>query len=394
MSEELEFVLRRLSDDGKPVRSISLAPLSDLSREQVGLFRQTWAGLNDERRLELITELVEQAEANVQFNFTAILRDCLLDGDARVRKLAVEGLWEDNKPGLVVPLATMLSGDPSAEVRAAAASSLGRFVLMGELGEVAEQPARQAYDALRAAWFRPGEPNDVRRRALEGMSYAGGRAVQELIDNAYYDEDESMRQSAVFAMGRSGDGRWTKSVLAELGSQDAAMRFEAAASAGEMGLSAAVRPLIVLLDDPDSNVREAAALALGQIGGPDARRALEACVAGDDDRLAQAAEEALEELNFNAGSIDQPLFDFDTAETGPLAALSSADRAGGFDIDDVIADDELGVEYDDEALGDDFDGDLFTDEDGDGDDWLDDEELDDDEDLDDDDGEDGGDEWG
>ena len=47
-----------------------------------------------------------------------------------------------------------------------------------------------------------------------------------------------MRQSALFAMGRTADSRWAKVVLSELESHEPAMRFEAAQAAGEMGLTA------------------------------------------------------------------------------------------------------------------------------------------------------------
>jgi HEAT repeat protein len=383
MSEELDFVLQRLGDEDRPVRNISLAPLSDLTRDQLALFRAAWADLRAERRFEVTSELVEQAEANVHLHFNTVLRDCLRDSDARVRKLALEGLWEDTKPNLVSPLVGLLENDPSTEVRAAAAISLSRFVLMGELGEIAESAGAQAAAELRAAWFRPQEGNEVRRRALEGMAYTDEPDVQEFIRNAYYDEDEQMRQSAVFAMGRSGDRRWTKSVLTELGSPDAAMRFEAASAAGELALSGAVRPLVRLLDDPDSSVREAAALALGQIGGPQARRALENAASGEDERLAQAAEDALQEISFSSETADQPLLDFsgslapktagavdadDEEESGEAEAYGSklfrayADGFGAVDGNSLL--DDLGDEgfEDEDSLG---DGDYADDGDGD-----------------------------
>ena len=352
-TDDLDFLLRRIGDESKPVRATALAPLSDLSRGQMQLFRETWAALTTERRLELARELVEQAEANVRLNFCAILRDCLDDGDEQVRKLAIEGLWEDCRPNLVGPLISLLSEDPSVDVRTAAAISLGRFVLMGELGDVSETVALQAAEALRSAWFRPNEENEVRRRALEGMAYTGDPAVRDLIQGAYYDEDALMRQSAIFSMGRSVDRRWSKPVLTELASHDAAMRFEAASAAGELGLTAAVQPLIQLLDDPDSSVREASALALGKIGGPEARRALQACVESGDERLVQAAEEAMEELAFNSGSMDNPLFDFSGHVDG--------DRLS---VDGDVDDNELFDEYDEEdVLGDGLGTDLLPDAD-------------------------------
>ena len=56
------------------------------------------------RRLELLREMVEQAETHVDLNFHAVLRTLLADADAQVRRLAIEGLWEDEKPSLIPPL--------------------------------------------------------------------------------------------------------------------------------------------------------------------------------------------------------------------------------------------------------------------------------------------------
>ena len=271
--------------------------------------------------------MIEQAEANIHLNFHAALRACLTDGDPHIRLLAVEGLWEDERVSLVRPLIDLLAHDPAAEVRAAAATSLGRFVLLGVLGDIAEEPAREAEDALAAAWQRAGEPVAVRRRALEGLSYTDTPDVHRLIGNAYYDDDALMRQSAVFAMGRSADPRWNKIVLSELNGRDAAMRFEAAEAAGEMALRAAVQPLIRRLDDPDRDVREAAALALGKIGGPTARRVLENLLEGEDERLAEAAEEALEELNFSSNALDDVLLDYSDSPARHSRAAQVCGRA-------------------------------------------------------------------
>jgi hypothetical protein len=304
MLEDLEFVLGQVADESRPVRSIDLSRLSDLPRAEVIRFDSTWRVLAADRRLGLVSMMVEQAEANIHLNFHAILRECLNDVDGQVRRLAIDGLWEDEKPSLIERLITMLGNDPDSEVRAAAATSLGRFVLLGALGEIIEATADQVERSLRSAWMRAVESNEVRRRALESLAYAADPAVGALIEAAYNDDDQLMRKSAVFAMGRSADWRWSKTILAELRNRDAAMRFEAAVSAGELGLSAAVQPLVELMDDASSDVREAAALALGKIGGREARRALEAVLDGEDERLAQAAEEALEELAFNSFGLE------------------------------------------------------------------------------------------
>ena len=352
MSEDLQFASSQLADETRPIHSINLAPLSDLTHAQAGQFSAAWAELNTMRRLALLTHMIEQAEANIHLNFHTILRECLDDAESQIRKLAIEGLWEDERCSLITPLTQLLAEDPAPEVRAAAASSLGRFVLLGGLGEIAEAHAQQAERALHAAWFRPLEVTDVRRRALEGLAYSDALHVHEMIDIAYYDEEAVMRQSALFAMGRSADRRWARMVLAELDNQDAAMRFEAAAAAGELALRAAVMPLIRLLQDVDGNVREAAALALGQIGGKTAHRALEATVQSKDARLAEAAEEALEELVFDNQDIDHVLMAYEEdAEDGEDAELLAEEY--NEEDDDLYRDDDADL-YDAEAFIDDF----------------------------------------
>lgn len=363
MTDAFTTLLAQLADESRPARSIDLTQLSDLGRSQLQEAHSAWLRLSPDRRCELMALLVEQAEADIHVNYHALLRSCLSDADARVRKLAVEGLWEDEKVSLIPPLSALLAADAEAAVRAAAAISLGRFVLLGVLGEIDSEPARVAEDALLAAWYRVGEANEVRRRALEGLAYTDAAGLPELISSAYYDEDAGMRQSALFAMGRSADPRWARIVLAELGSAEPAMRFEAAAAAGEMGLARAVQPLIGRLDDPDGSVREAAVVALGRIGGPVARRALQAVLDGQDERLAEAAEEALDELRFNSERLDEPLVDYPERHSVVARADQDedSDDFGDEGAEEEDADDFFGAAddldlYGEEMLGDEEDG--------------------------------------
>ena len=353
MPNKLQSCLELLADESRPVRTIDLKDLSDLSRSQVAEFQVAWHGLRPARRLELITAMVEQAETNIYLIFHAALRTCLTDSDAQVRRLAIEGLWEDERVSLVKPLSELLGHDPAADVRAASATSLGRFVLLGVLGDIAEEPAGEAEDALRSAWRRSGEPVSVRRRVLESLSYTDTADLHAWIGDAYYSDDELMRQSAIFAMGRSANPRWNKIVLSELNGPDAAMRFEAAEAAGEMAIRAAVQPLIQRLDDTDKDVREAAALALGKIGGPTARRALETLVAGNDERLAEAAMEALEELTFNSERLDDVLLDYSDKSPAPRKrAVGPIEDdlifAEDDDFEDVDAEDTDDLDWDDD----------------------------------------------
>ena len=213
MTVEFEFALEQIADESRAIRSINLTHLSDLGRARAAELHHSLMDLSAARRLELVAVMVEQAESNIHLNFHAFLRLCLADAEAELRRLAIEGLWEDEHSSLVAPLANMLAGDPSPDVRAAAAISLGRFVLSGVLGEIDPAPAAWAIQALQDAWDRASEPLEVRRRALEGLAYTNEPAVRSLINLAYYDDDQLMRQSAVFAMGRTADRRWARLIM-------------------------------------------------------------------------------------------------------------------------------------------------------------------------------------
>jgi HEAT repeat protein len=351
MAEDWQLLLQQLADENRSVRATNLAGLSDLSRAQATEAAAALAGLSPRRRLDVVAVMAEQAEANVHLHFHAILREFLADVDASVRKVAIDGLWEDERPTLIAPMVRLLAEDPASEVRAAAAISLGRFVLLGVLGEISDSYAERAEQAMRAAWVRSGETVEVRRRALEGLAYTDEAGVDELIESAYYDEDDLMRQSAIFAMGRTADRRWARPILTELGSIDAAMRYEAAGSAGELGLTPAVKPLIRLLDDVDATVREAAALALGKIGGREAKQALQACLETGDRGLAEAATDALDELTFNSEGSEAPLLEYKrSSERG--GSDEDEDLEDAYDPDADFDADEEEDGYDDEEWAD------------------------------------------
>jgi HEAT repeat protein len=189
-------------------------------------------------------------------------------------------------------------------VRAAAATSLGRFVLLAELEELDERHGRLIRGALLEAINSMEEELEVRRRAVESIAYLGEDCVRDIIAAAYEDRDPLMRVSAVFSMGRSADRHWAAAAQTELASPDPAMRYEAARACGELELKEAVPALIGLLLDPDREVQSSAVAALGQIGGRRARQALERCCRSGDEVLRLVAEDALAELELGEHILD------------------------------------------------------------------------------------------
>jgi HEAT repeat protein len=134
---------------------------------------------------------------------------------------------------------------------------------------------------------------------------AAETAVAQAISEAYASGDHGLQCSAVYAMGRSHDGRWLQTILSEVAGEDAELRFEAARAAGALGSADALPALIDAAGDEDAEVRHMAIAAIGQIGGRGAVRALERLSeeAGESDR--ELIEEALEE----AALLMEPLQD-------------------------------------------------------------------------------------
>jgi HEAT repeat protein len=275
--------------------------------------------------------LVQLAEESFQVNFDAIFRRCLGSHDGEIRVAAIEGLWENEDVSLTGPLVSMLRSDPSAPVRAAAATALGRFVLAGELEQLDPPIQARLTAELLTAIHLKGEGLEVRRRALESVAYTCTPEVLEALETAYYHEDEQMRLSAMAGMGRSCDRRWTKIVLEELESDSAAMRYEAALASGNLALREAVPTLTRLLDDADPQVRDAVIWSLGQVGGDQAKQALLVALEDADEYTAAALEDALAEQALSDGDLDFPLYELDDAESPDddgFIALLSTDNGG------------------------------------------------------------------
>jgi hypothetical protein len=309
--DELHEALERLAETSGAVPFSQLYAFSDLSSEKLLLFREVWETVPVEHRRRLIRALVELAEASFQVNFDAVFRHCLQDPDDDVRATAIEGLWENEQVALIGPLISAMRSDPSPRVRAAAAGSLGRFVLAGELEQIEEAIQARVVQELMTTIHLAEENIEVRRRAIESAAYACTPEALDALEMAYQDEDKTMRISAIVGMGRSCDIRWREIILEELESPTAAMRYEAALAAGEMMLQAAVPPLGRLLGDADTQVRDAAIWALGQIGGRRAKQLLLALYGDADEDTQAVVEEALAEQALYEGSLDFTLYALD-----------------------------------------------------------------------------------
>ena len=327
MLSEFELALGELGDEETEVTRGSLLRLSGATRAECGVFARAFRAMTVARQCEVLTRMIEYAEERFVLDYTDLFRCCLDESAGEVRRLAVEGLWEDDRLDLIEPFLKLLSGDPDVSVRAATAASLGRFVYMGECDELDKGLASRIRTALECAIGDSEGGLEVTRRAMESLAFINDDQSRCLIDGAYRHEDPEMRLSALFAMGRSADAFWAETILEELESESPAMCYEAARASGELQLALAVEPLVRLIADPDNRVQEMAVWALGQIGGKRAKSVLERQQRSAVAVLAEAAEQALREMELGIPSFDLTVHDVESA------ALIEVDLSVGEDTE-------------------------------------------------------------
>jgi HEAT repeat protein len=304
----LESYIQDLSDEEKPLKHSGLLQLSGMGSEELFDFKTGWVSIPCPRKQEILSKIIELSEENLELDFTAVFRSCLNDRDEEVREIATRGLWDSDDRVVIRPLLAMLKDDPSVKVRAAAAISLGKFAGLAQDGKILSRDGERIRDCLLEVIGNQKEGVEVRRRAIEAVASFNTPEIEDLIREAYDSDDPRMRQSAIYAMGRSSNSVWLPIVLKESCHNDAGIRYEAATAIGMLGDEGTIPHLISLIKDDDVQVQVSAVLSLGTIGGPVAKRALQQTLKMGDETLEEAAQSALKNIEFD----EDPLgFKFD-----------------------------------------------------------------------------------
>jgi HEAT repeat protein len=283
--------------------AVAVVTLSDLDRATAQAAGSLWSRIPVDTRRFVVHNMLEQAEANIEFNFSRLLTIALNDPDSEVRAVAIQGLWEDESTTFLERLLGLLQREPEQLVREAIAEALGAFSL-----RAAEERLDQHWgDEIRSALldlYRSRESIGVRRKALMSLAYFCDDAeVEAVIRDAFDSPYHDLQTSAVFAMGLNLDEQWFDIVLRSMADEDPEMRFEAVRAVGRFGDERAISSVLDLLDDEDREVQVAAIEALGEIGGKTAMSTLRRLVKSDDIVLSEAADEALHEATMVSGSV-------------------------------------------------------------------------------------------
>lgn len=300
-TEPISFqkVLDSLLSDRREFPRSYLQEFSDIGTLELKSLLDVWPRVELSRKLTLLEELDALAESDTLVSFDDFASAMLTDPDPQVRARAIRLLDESEDVKLIPSYLDMLKNDPAINVRAEAADVLSLFVDLGELEEIPGNIYRQVEDALLACMTSEDDVR-VRRNALESLGFSSRPEVVTLIESSYQREDLNWQLSAVKAMGRSADERWSDEVLHSLIHENDRIRKAAVQAAGALSLKSA-RPILLrmLSEEEDGDVLSAVIWSLSQIGGEDVRTYLENLIDQlEDEEQVAFLEEALDNLAF------------------------------------------------------------------------------------------------
>lgn len=304
-----------LNGGQKELSRRSLQEFSDMDPASLKALFEAWPRIKADRKRRLLEGLQSLSDTDTLVSFDDFARALLTDADAQVRVRALRLLDECDDVKLVPAFLKIMTSDEDAAARAEAASSLGKYVELGELEEIPQTTQHQIEDALLEKVNSDDQPL-VRRHALEALGYSSRPEVVTLLESAFRRQDPDWQASALFAMGRSSDDRWEEQVLSRLMDENPRVRLAAVEAAGELSLSSAHAILLRMLEDEEEDdVFSAAIWSLSQIGGEDARVYIENLLdLTDDDQQIGFLEDALDNLAFTEDLSHFDLMSFDSDE--------------------------------------------------------------------------------
>ncbi len=321
-------VVQALQDPNQDVPATYLYKLSDIGPGDLPGLKLAWPKIRPERRIALIEDLLMFSESDETLDFSQVGLLAIADVNAKVRELGVRLLAPYEPVELISEFIRLAESDPEVEVRAVAAAALGVYVFLGEIEEIDPEELAPIEAVLRRVTAE-GQPDLVRRRGLEALSYSSDESVMQMIKDAYAKNSIDWTVTALNAMSRNLSETWNPIVLSSLHDDRPAVRAEAAHAAGEMELDEARQPLLDMLTDDDEDAQAAAIWSLSQIGGEGVGEALTQLLdQTEDEDLGAFIEEALENLEMTEGDSILDLID--------LSELGEDD--GFFDEDSYLSD--------------------------------------------------------
>ena len=323
-----EEVSAALLDIETPLPPRYLYSFSDLEPDELESLKAIWTQVPVWRRKALLEDLEQLFGDDYLLSFEAVCRLGMEDPNSEIRFLSLRSLFEYDTEDLIPVFLDLVVNDEHEDVRAVAATVLGKYVYEGVIDEIPQNTLHEIEDQLLAV-VQGADTMLVRRRALESLGFSSREEMPGLIEKAFRQAEYDWVVSAIYAMGRSCDKRWGDSVLKMLDHVLPAVRTEAARAAGEIEIEEAVDRLIELLDDDSEEVRMASVWSLSQIGGEGVQEAMVLMLEETDDtEQADFIDSAIDNLAFNQSVQFYGIMDFPQGEDGVGGAHDE-----GFDFD-------------------------------------------------------------
>ena len=300
LDEVMDALLDGAAGGGSVIPATVIYGLSDLSKREARTLSDLWRGLPAGYKAQTLRALNEASESLFELNFREIAWLALQDDDSQARLAAIDLLWFDESEATMRHL-MRLSADDDSALKAGALKALGRFLLLGEYGEIDSSLADQAQQIALRLQTDMSQPVSVRRRALEALANSSHPQVERLIRDAYLDGSAELRIGAIFAMGRTCNPVWSEQLLDELAGDEGEALYEAISACGQLQLKEAVPRIAELIGSGDGDIQLAAIVALGEIGGRRALDILTKLADSADESVADAVDEALDAASFSFG---------------------------------------------------------------------------------------------
>jgi HEAT repeat protein/beta-lactamase regulating signal transducer with metallopeptidase domain len=227
---------------------------------------------------------------------------------ADVKSEAVVARQDTNADTGVVNALIERLGDENAEVRSAAARSLGRIkdsrAVPGLIGALKDRDAKVRESAAEAlaefedpraitplADLLTDPSSDVKKSALEALSHFDSNVPSAAIVRLLNDPDEDVRHNAAHLVGKMRDRSATGALAKLIADPNADVRQAAIEAIAELGDPTAVVALMPALSDPDADVREQALSAIDDLKAPIAAETLITMMRDRDADVRQRAAE-------------------------------------------------------------------------------------------------------
>ena len=146
LEEVKQALLQEAESSSEIIPSIVIYGLSDLSLEERRAVEAIWGDLPSACKHRVLRALNNASQSMFELNFRAIAFLALSDESSEVRAKAVELLWTDESAETMRQLISLAECDSDNGVKSSALESLGRFLLLGEYGDMPAELALKAQE--------------------------------------------------------------------------------------------------------------------------------------------------------------------------------------------------------------------------------------------------------